>query len=76
MQIDEQLGEIWKTTVGLDGKSKTAVKVGTFLSPGLSNGEHVARTEYPYVWVIVETGEVLSPEDVEVQRIMGRTPRP
>lgn len=52
---DPTIGEIRRVAPSLNGESKQAVKVGSFLST--SPGER-------FMWVIVETGEMLADGDV------------
>lgn len=62
------IGEVWLTEPTLDGEHKTAIKVGTSLLDQWRS--------HPFVWVIIETGEILAPDDLSVVRQMTRTPRP
>lgn len=62
---DPTIGEIRAVAKSLDGEPKTAVKVGARLS--------MAPSER-FLWVVVETGEVLADGDIDVQEVIGAVP--
>lgn len=62
---DPALGEIRRVKPSLDGQPKTAVKVGASLS---------AMPSERFVWVVVETGEVLAADQIDVHEVIGAVP--
>lgn len=63
---DPTVGEIRRVSGSLDGESKRAVKVGAFLSTNPAER---------FMWVIVETGEMLADGDVSgLGEVIGAVP--
>lgn len=60
--VDPSLGEIRRVAPSLDGEPKTAVKVGGSLS--LMPSER-------FLWVVVETGEMLADGNIDVLEVVG-----